>query len=401
MWLPLYFFVGIQVFPIIVKTHDVMRTLLFAILIFYGSFGFAQNDSTIRLVFIGDVMGHVPQIQSAFDSATGLYNYTDVFSEFKGLLTKADYAIANLEVTLGGEPYTGYPQFSSPDALVDGLMATGVNVLVTANNHSVDRGGQGIRRTIDVLAAKNLLFTGTFLDSADRALRNPLLLSKNGIRLALLNYTYGTNGIPVPSPYLVNLIDTLSMAIDISKAQSLGVDDIVVFIHWGNEYERLPNKQQQTLAKWLQGKGVRIIIGSHPHVVQPAELILSDNDFRMVVYSLGNFVSNQRRRYCDGGIITLVDFQKRNNKLDVARVGYLPVWVDTYFMNGKRKFKVLPVGMYEGKSNGLLSVASDSAFNVFVDDTRSLLNTNNINFPEIRFIDGEWVIPPVNRSVNP
>ncbi len=401
MWLPLYFFVGIQVFPIIVKTHDVMRTLLFAMLIFYGSFGFAQNDSTIRLVFIGDVMGHVPQIQSAFDSATGLYNYTDVFSEFKGLLTKADYAIANLEVTLGGEPYTGYPQFSSPDALVDGLMATGVNVLVTANNHSVDRGGQGIRRTIDVLAAKNLLFTGTFLDSADRALRNPLLLSKNGIRLALLNYTYGTNGIPVPSPYLVNLIDTLSMAIDISKAQSLGVDDIVVFIHWGNEYERLPNKQQQTLAKWLQGKGVRIIIGSHPHVVQPAELILSDNDFRMVVYSLGNFVSNQRRRYCDGGIITLVDFQKRNNKLDVARVGYLPVWVDTYFMNGKRKFKVLPVGMYEGKSNGLLSVASDSAFKVFVDDTRSLLNTNNINFPEIRFVDGEWVIPPVNRSVNP
>ena len=401
MWLPLYFFVGIQVFPIIVKTHDVMRTLLFAILIFYGSFGFAQNDSTIRLVFIGDVMGHVPQIQSAFDSATGLYNYTDVFSEFKGLLTKADYAIANLEVTLGGEPYTGYPQFSSPDALVDGLMATGVNVLVTANNHSVDRGGQGIRRTIDVLAAKNLLFTGTFLDSADRALRNPLLLSKNGIRLALLNYTYGTNGIPVPSPYLVNLIDTLSMAIDISKAQSLGVDDIVVFIHWGNEYERLPNKQQQTLAKWLQGKGVRIIIGSHPHVVQPAELILSDNDFRMVVYSLGNFVSSQRRRYCDGGIITLVDFQKRNNKLDVARVGYLPVWVDTYFMNGKRKFKVLPVGMYEGKSNGLLSVASDSAFKVFVDDTRSLLNTNNINFPEIRFVDGEWVIPPVNRSVNP
>jgi len=401
LWLPLYFFVGIQVFPIIVKTHDVMRTLLFAILIFYGSFGFAQNDSTIRLVFIGDVMGHVPQIQSAFDSATGLYNYTDVFSEFKGLLTKADYAIANLEVTLGGEPYTGYPQFSSPDALVDGLMATGVNVLVTANNHSVDRGGQGIRRTIDVLAAKNLLFTGTFLDSADRALRNPLLLSKNGIRLALLNYTYGTNGIPVPSPYLVNLIDTLSMAIDISKAQSLGVDDIVVFIHWGNEYERLPNKQQQTLAKWLQGKGVRIIIGSHPHVVQPAELILSDNDFRMVVYSLGNFVSSQRRRYCDGGIITLVDFQKRNNKLDVARVGYLPVWVDTYFMNGKRKFKVLPVGMYEGKSNGLLSVASDSAFKVFVDDTRSLLNTNNINFPEIRFVDGEWVIPPVNRSVNP
>ncbi|MEW5846627.1 MAG: CapA family protein [Bacteroidota bacterium] len=378
-----------------------MRTLLFAILIFLGSLGFAQNDSTIRLIFIGDVMGHVPQILSAYDSATGEYDYTDVFSEFKGLLSKADYAIANLEVTLGGEPYTGYPQFSSPDALVDGLTSAGVNVLVTANNHSVDRRGQGIRRTIEVLTAKNLLFTGTFLDSADKAMRNPLLLSKNGFRLALLNYTYGTNGIAVPSPYLVNLIDTLGMAMDISKAQGLGVDDIVVFIHWGNEYERLPNKQQQTLAKWLQGKGVRVIIGSHPHVVQPAELILSDNDFRMVVYSLGNFVSNQRRRYCDGGIITLIDLKKSNSKLDVASAGYIPVWVDTYFLNGKRKFRVLPVGMYEGKSNGLLSAASDSAFNVFIDDTRSLLNANNINFPEIRFVDGEWVIPSVNRSVNP
>lgn len=378
-----------------------MRTLLFAILIFHGSLGFAQNDSTIRLIFIGDVMGHVPQILSAYDSATGEYDYTDVFSEFKGLLSKADYAIANLEVTLGGEPYTGYPQFSSPDALVDGLTSAGVNVLVTANNHSVDRGGQGIRRTIEVLTAKNLLFTGTFLDSADKAMRNPLLLSKNGFRLALLNYTYGTNGIAVPSPYLVNLIDTLGMAMDISKAQGLGVDDIVVFIHWGNEYERLPNKQQQNLAKWLQGKGVRVIIGSHPHVVQPAELILSDNDFRMVVYSLGNFVSNQRRRYCDGGIITLIDLKKSNSKLDVASAGYIPVWVDTYFLNGKRKFRVLPVGMYEGKSNGLLSAASDSVFNVFIDDTRSLLNANNINFPEIRFVDGEWVIPSVNRSVNP
>jgi len=370
-----------------------MRALLTLILILFGSFGIAQNDSTIRLVFIGDVMGHVPQIQSAYDSATGHYDYTDVFSELKGLLSKADYAIANLEVTLGGEPYTGYPQFSSPDALVDGLTAAGVNVLVTANNHSVDRGGQGIQRTIDVLAAKKLLFTGTFLDSTDRAMRNPLVLSKNGLRLALLNYTYGTNGIPVPSPYLVNLIDTVSMANDIARAQVLGVDDIVVFIHWGNEYERLPNIQQKRLVGWLHGKGVRIIIGSHPHVVQPAELHHSDNDYRLVVYSLGNFVSNQRRRYCDGGMVALVDLKKRNGKLEVVGAGYVPVWVDTYFLNGKRKYKVCPVGMYEGKSNQLLSPASDSAFKVFVDDTRSLLNSNNINFPEVKLINGEWVMP--------
>jgi len=378
-----------------------MRALLALMLILFGSFGLAQNDSTIRFVFIGDVMGHVPQIQSAYDSSTGRYDYTDVFSELKGLLTSADYSIANLEVTLGGEPFTGYPQFSSPDELVDGLMAAGVNVLVTANNHSVDRGGNGIRRTIDVLAAKNLLFTGTFLDSTDRSIRNPIVLNKNGVKLALLNYTYGTNGIPVPSPYLVNMIDTVSMANDISRAKALGVDDIVVFIHWGNEYERLPNIQQKRLAGWLQGKGVRIIIGSHPHVVQPAELHHYDNDYRLIVYSLGNFVSNQRRRYCDGGMVALIDLKKQNGKVEVVGAGYIPVWVDTYSLNGKRKYKVFPVGMYEGKSNQLLSAASDSAFKVFVDDTRSLLNANNVNFPEIRLVDGEWVIPSVNRSVNP
>lgn len=370
-----------------------MRTLLAGILIFYGSFGFAQNDSTIRFIFIGDVMGHTPQIQSAYDGATGRYDYTDVFSEFKGLLSSADYCVANLEVTLGGEPFTGYPQFSSPDELVDGLMDAGVNVLVTANNHSVDRGGQGIQRTIDVLASKNLLFTGTFLDSADKASRNPLVLSKNGLRFALLNYTYGTNGIPVPSPYLVNMIDTVSMANDIARANALGVDDIVVFIHWGNEYERLPNMQQKRLADWMHGKGVRVIIGSHPHVVQPAELHHSENDYRLVVYSLGNFVSNQRRRYCDGGMVALLDLKKQNGKVEVVSAGYIPVWVDTYFSNGKRKYKVFPVGMYEGKSNQLLSAASDSAFKVFVDDTRSLLNANNINFPEVKLVNGEWVVP--------
>lgn len=392
MGIPL-FFVGTQAFHIIVKTHGAMRAWFTLILILFGSFGFAQNDSTIRLVFIGDVMGHGQQILSAFDSATGQYNYTDVFSELKELLSKADYAIANLEVTLGGEPYTGYPRFSSPDALIDGLTAAGINVLVTANNHSVDRGGQGIQRTIDVLAAKNLLFTGTFLDSADRVLRNPLVLSKNGLRFALLNYTYGTNGIPVPSPYLVNLIDTASMAKDIARAHTLGVDDIIVFLHWGNEYERLPNMQQKRLAGWLHDKGVRIVIGSHPHVVQPAELHRYDNDYRLVVYSLGNFVSNQRRRYCDGGMIALIDLKKRNGLIEVVGAGYVPVWVDTYFSNGKRKYKVFPVGMYEGKSNKLHTAASDSAFNVFVDDTRTLLKANNINFPEVKLINGEWVMP--------
>ncbi len=374
-----------------------MRAILTVAVFLWVHFVFAQTDSTIRLAFIGDVMGHSPQIQSAFDSATGKYNYVDVFAELKPILSAVDYSIANLEVTLGGKPYSGYPQFSSPDELVDGLMAAGVNVLVTANNHSVDRGGAGIKRTVDVLNSKKIKFTGIFLDSADRALRNPLMLEKNGIRIALLNYTYGTNGIPVPGPYIVNLIDTVSMGKDIAGAKAKGVDDIVVFIHWGNEYERFPNTQQKNLAKWLHDRGVRIIIGSHPHVVQPAELSQLDNDYRLVVYSLGNFVSNQRRRYCDGGVVAFIELKKGNDQVEVLHAGYVPIWVDTFFLNGKRKYKVFPVDVYEERSNELLTAVSDSAFRVFVSDTRNFLNANNINFPEIKSVNGEWFVHPVNR----
>lgn len=359
---------------------------------------FSQTDSTIRLMFIGDVMGHGPQIQSAYDSTTGRYDYTDVFSELNGLLRLADFAIANLEVTLAGEPYTGYPQFSSPDELVDGLISVGVNVLVTANNHSVDRGGEGIKRTIEVLQGKGIPHTGTFLDSADKNSRNPIIIEKSGIRLALLNYTYGTNGIPVPSPYLVNMIDTVAMAMDFARAKDFGVDDIVVFIHWGNEYERFPNKYQQNLASWIQNKGVRIVIGSHPHVVQKAELSFTEDDYNLVVYSLGNFVSNQRKRYCDGGIIAYIELQKTANKVKVSGAGYIPVWVNVYTnTSGKKKYKVLPVSAIEVDAGSYLSAASDSAFKTFINDTRELLNGSNTNYPEVRFDAGQWVFPILNR----
>lgn len=359
---------------------------------------FSQTDSTIRLMFIGDVMGHSPQIQSAYDSTTGRYDYTDVFSELNGLLRVADFAIANLEVTLAGEPYSGYPQFSSPDELVDGLMAAGVNVLVTANNHSVDRGGAGIKRTIEVLQGKGIPHTGTFLDSADKQNRNPIIIEKSGIRLALLNYTYGTNGLVVPSPYLVNMIDTVAMSMDFARAKEFGVDDIIVFIHWGNEYERFPNKYQQNLATWMQKKGVRIVIGSHPHVVQKSELSLTEDDYRLVVYSLGNFVSNQRKRYCDGGIIAYLELKRTANGVNVSGAGYIPVWVNVYTNSiGKKKYKVLPVSVFEADAGSYLSAASDSAFKTFINDTRELLNGSNTNYPEVRFDGGQWVFPTLNR----
>ncbi|BDX36650.1 capsular polysaccharide biosynthesis protein [Tenuifilaceae bacterium CYCD] len=354
------------------------------------------GNSTLNLLFLGDVMGHSPQITSAFDEKTGTYSYDSVFTRIKQVFSYADIAIANLEVTLAGKPYSGYPQFSSPDDLVDGLMGAGVDVLVNANNHSADRGKDGIIRTIEVLNQKGIPHTGTFLDSANRELNNPLIVEKNGFKLGLLNYTYGTNGIPVPSPVIVNLIDTAIIRADVEKTRNMGVDEVIVFIHWGNEYETNPSKTQIKLAEFMKGIGVRIIIGSHPHVIQRMEATLDTDSTigQVVVYSLGNFVSNQRKRYCNGGVITFVQLAKNEvGKTQITGTGYIPVWVHTPFRDLKRLYQVLPVVEYAPISKQYFNTTDDSLFTEFKTDTYSLLNSQNINFPEIKYRDGKWLFP--------
>ncbi|HOZ13271.1 MAG TPA: CapA family protein [Tenuifilaceae bacterium] len=355
-----------------------------------------QNSKTLNLIFVGDVMGHSPQINSAYDEVTKTYSYDSVFTRMKGVFSYANIVIANLEVTLAGEPYSGYPQFSSPDNLVDGLMSAGVDVLVTANNHSVDRGKDGIIRTIDVLSQKGIPHTGTFKDSAHRETINPLIIDKNGFRLGLLNYTYGTNGIPVPLPVIVNLIDTALIRKDVEKTKALGVDEVIVFIHWGNEYETNPSKTQIKLAEFMKGLGVRIIIGSHPHVVQRMEATFDTDSTtgQVVVYSLGNFVSNQRKRYCNGGVVTFVQLSKNEvGKTQITNTGYIPVWVHIPFRDLKRLYQVLPVSEYEPISKQYFSTADDSLFTEFKTDTYNLLNMQNVNFPEIKYKDGKWLFP--------
>ncbi len=363
-------------------------------IIAFGAIG--QSSSTLNLIFVGDVMGHSPQINSAYDETTKSYCYDSVFTRMKGVFSYADFVIANLEVTLAGEPYSGYPQFSSPDNLVDGLIGSGVNMLVTANNHSVDRGKDGIIRTIDVLTQKGIPHTGTFLDSVDRESKNPLIIEKKGFRLGLLNYTYGTNGIPVPSPVIVNLIDTVLIRSDVEKTKLLGVDEVIVFIHWGNEYEINPSKTQIKLADFMKKLGVRIIIGSHPHVIQHMEATFDTDSTvgQVVVYSLGNFVSNQRKRYCNGGVVTFLQLTRNETgKSQITNTGYIPVWVHIPFRDLKRQYQVIPVSEYEINSSQYFNTSDDSLFTEFKTDTYNLLTTQNINFPEIKYKDGKWLFP--------
>ena len=181
-----------------------------------------------------------------------------------------DFTIGNLELTFGGKPYSGYPKFSSPDELAFSCKS-GINVLMTANNHSCDRGRKGLLRTLDVLDSAKINHTGTFKDSFDRNQNNLLILEKKNIRVGVLNYTYGTNGLPVPKGTMVNIIDTILIKEDILRSKEEKIDKLIVFLHWGRQYKSHPSKSQKNIADFLHKNGVDIVIGSHPHVIQKME----------------------------------------------------------------------------------------------------------------------------------
>ena len=221
---------------------------------------------TLTLMFIGDVMSHSPQVDAA-RMEDGTYDYAPCYRFLAPYIASADICIANMEVPLAGSPYTGYPQFSCPDAMMSQLFDVGVDVFLTANNHTCDKGAKGIRRTIHVMDSLGIPHVGTYLDSADFQQRNPLIVEKNGFRIAVLNYTYGTNGIPAPNPFIVNILDSVEIARDIARARDLKADYIVVMPHWGVEYERHQNKKQMGYANYMYECGADMVIGGHPHVV--------------------------------------------------------------------------------------------------------------------------------------
>ena len=280
--------------------------LFFSMLFFSQGVAFGQPPKQLTLLFAGDIMGHDTQIEAARMMGGGEYDYSSCFRYVEPYIAAADIAIGNLEVTLAGPPYKGYPQFSSPDALANALKNAGFDILVQANNHAVDRGKAGLERTLTVLDSIGMVRSGVFRDSRERLVRYPLIVEKNGIRLALLNYTYSTNGIRVTPPNIVNSIDTFAIRQDLQKAATADPDFTIALMHWGSEYQLTENSKQQKLARFLFRNGTDAIFGSHPHVVQPIREI----DGKLVVYSLGNMVSNQRKRYTDGGILFGMTLEK-------------------------------------------------------------------------------------------
>lgn len=262
-------------------------TLLHLLLLSFVSMLFGSEKADI--VFAGDAMQHKAQIDAA-SRGGGVYDYSDCFKALSPYISDADYAVVNLETPLGGEPYSGYPCFSAPDSYLDALTDAGFDMMLTANNHTLDKRDRGLVRTLDKLDERNVTHLGTYRNAAERDSVLPMIVDIAGFKVGFLNYTYGTNGITLSSDAVVDYIDRDKMARDIARTRSCGAELVAVCVHWGLEYQLLPSPAQRQLADFLVEQGVDMIIGGHPHVIQPMEMRRrADGSNVVVVYSLGNF----------------------------------------------------------------------------------------------------------------
>jgi poly-gamma-glutamate capsule biosynthesis protein CapA/YwtB (metallophosphatase superfamily) len=354
-----------------------------------------SEEKKLSLLFIGDIMGHDSQIWSAEDIKTGTYDFNDVFMYVKPLISGVDVAVANFEVTLAGPPYKGYPRFSSPAALAEACRNAGIKYLVTANNHASDRGTEGIEGTIHRLDSLGIDHTGTFLNRTARDSLNPLMIKKSSFSIALLNYTYGTNDLNIPAPLIINMLDRNLIASDIKKAKGKNPDLVILFLHWGNEYDTIPSKAQHELADYFFSLGADLIIGSHPHVLQKMVWVKSNKSSprdRITVYSLGNFISNQQKPKTDGGSMVRIDLVKSGRTVSVLNAGYYLTWVYTPIINYEIKLYILPCAEFENNSDFFTDQRDYLRMMKFVNDSRSLLQKQNINFTEYIFKDSKWVL---------
>lgn len=316
------------------------------------------TTSNLLLATIGDLMFHDDQLISAYDEEKDRYDFKPMFSDVKPILSDADVTLANFETTLGGEAigFKGYPQFNSPDEVVDAIKDAGVDIVTTANNHILDTKKEGLFRTLEVLEEKGVKSVGTYINS-DRS--RILIHEEKDIKIAILAYTsvMNSSGREYPEDELhtmVNFLTEENINRDIKEAKEKKADLIIALVHWGVEYEREPSEEQIKYANLLAEKGVDLILGSHPHVIQPTDTIKTNEKDVFVIYSMGNFISNQRVEtlgkdfaHTEDGIILLFDIEKdlTTKEAKVKAVDYIPTWVykEENPETKKPEYRVLPI----------------------------------------------------------
>ena len=310
-----------------------------------------ETDTTFTLTAIGDVMCHNTQYMDAYDSDTGTYDFSYVFDNISSYTKTADICIGNLETSFAGEDrgYSNYPTFNSPDSLADSLKSIGVDVLSTAGNHALDMGFSGLSRTIDVLDKADISHLGTYKTQEDQD--KVLIKYVKGVKIAFIDYTYGTNGISVPSDkkFCINLIDKDLIKKHIETAKNQNADMIVACMHWGTEYQTKQNSEQEELADFLFQNGVNVIIGNHPHVIQPMEkrtVTLEDGSTRdgFVVYALGNFICDQNAVNTRDSIILNLKITKHTDgSITIDNYDYVPIYMYKDSSVSKHKMKILDI----------------------------------------------------------
>ena len=298
-----------------------------------------QPDTTATLCVAGDIVAHMPLVADAWNGEA--YDFTHLFADARRYYEAADYTTACLETTFNGPPYSGYPQFCAPDALASGLKTVGFHLLSTASNHSMDTWYSGLVRTLDVLDAAGLEHVGTYRTQQERD--TVKIIDVGGIKLAMLAYTFSTNGLPVDSehPYCVSVYTTDYMTdcsavdydliqSDLDKAGQSGADAIAVYVHWGNEYHTEPSEQQEQLADYLFAHGATLVLGGHAHVPQPMELrTLPDGRTGYLCYCLGNLISNQFDPYTNltAAVTLTLTRSGETGQVTVSGAEYAPMFM--------------------------------------------------------------------------
>jgi poly-gamma-glutamate synthesis protein (capsule biosynthesis protein) len=346
--------------------------------VFLSLLSLLGNSGDVDFVFFGDAMQHAPQITAAHRGGN-TYDYSECFQYIEPDIKGADCAVVNLEVSLGGAPYTGYPCFSAPDEWAAQLQRSGFDLLLTANNHCLDRRDKGAVRTIEVLDKLGIPHVGTYENAAARAKQLPCIQTIKGLKVAFLDYTYGTNGIPIQKDVVVDYIDKALIAKDIEAARKAGAQVLCVNMHWGIEYTLTPVQEQKDLADFLVEQGVDLIIGGHPHVVEPFEMRHSTrwNKDVLLVYSLGNMISNMTKPDCRGGAMVKVKVQMRNGKPVVHDARYKLFFCQKPVAG--KNYTLIPE-----ERRDLVHAGQLGAFDTFMSRTHGLVMKKNINVPQER-----------------
>jgi len=350
------------------------------------------EDTYLSMSVIGDIMCHNSQYKDAYVASTGTYDFSYVFEDIKDYVSNADLAIGNLETTFAGKArgYSNYPQFNTPEQLAYNLKDFGIDVLSTANNHSMDTYFSGVVSTLNYLDDAGIAHVGT---NASPEAQNQILVKEvNGIKIAFLAFTYGTNGIRIPSDksFAVNLIDDSFILNQISLAKEQEPDLICASMHWGVEYQTKQNKEQERLANLLFTNGVDVILGSHPHVLQPMEkktITLDDGSTKdcFVIYSLGNFMSGQTYPNTRSSVILILDFTKsgENGKTILASVSYVPIYMYKASSGSTQRYKVLDIqkAIYNYENGTNTSIGS-SMYSTLKSELTKIKSTmeQNLNF---------------------